>query len=257
MVTSVQSDSVLYANDIMYAEESIANSFSPRNVNDAKFEMIVQRIRSSKVNVRSANVFFPGSLKLVGPNVDEAAVLGYVDTVMKRCNKAGIKIIVLGSGEARRIPPGFDSVVASKQFIDLARKMAEVASKYQRIIAMENLNHTETNFVLSLDQAIRYAKAIDHPAFRVTADIYHMLMENESPDVILKAGDLLANVHIAEKEERAYPGNRCTDFTPYFRAMKKIGYSGGIMMECRWKDFQNELRIAHSYLQLQLGEAGY
>jgi sugar phosphate isomerase/epimerase len=257
VVTSVHSDTVLYEHDIMYAEESIANSFSPRNVNDPKFEMVLERIRSSKVNIRSANVFIPGNLKLVGPNVNEAAVLGYVDTVMQRCNKAGIQIIVLGSGEARRIPPGFDSLIAAKQFINLARKMADVASKYQRVIAMENLNHTETNFVLSLDQAIRFAKAIDHPSFKVTADIYHMLMENESPDVILSARDLLANVHIAEKEERAYPGKRGTDFSRYFQAMQKIGYSGGIMMECRWRDFPKEVGIAKAYLENQLLKADH
>jgi sugar phosphate isomerase/epimerase len=51
-------------------------------------------------------------------------------------------------------------------------------------------------------------------------------------------------VHIAEKEERAYPGKRGTDFRPYFRAMKEINYSGGIMIECRWGKIEGELPLA-------------
>ena len=236
----------------MYVEVSIANSFSPRTVSEDRFRGIAERIRSSSVNIRSANVFIPGNLKLVGPDVDEAAVLAYVDTVMQRCNQAGVKLIVLGSGGARRIPPGFDSLTAARQFISIAGKIADLASKYQRVIALENLNHTETNFILTLGQAIAIAKAVDRPSFKVNADIYHMLMEQESPEVILTAGDLLANVHIAEKEERAYPGKRGTDFKPFFRAMKAIGYNGGIIMECRWTDLPREVAIARAYLEAQL-----
>ena len=204
---------------------------------------------------RSANVFIPGYLKLVGDAVNESAILGYVDTVMSRAKIANVGIIVLGSGEARKIPQGYDSVAASKQFINIARKMAEIAAKYKRVIAIENLNHTETNFVLSLKEAIRIVKAVDHPSFRLTADIYHMLMENESAEPILDAKNLLVNVHIAEKQDRAYPGKNGTDFRPYFKAMKKIGYQGGIMIECRWTDMAEELPKSVQYLREQLVES--
>jgi sugar phosphate isomerase/epimerase len=189
-------------------------------------------------------VFIPGSIKLVDQALNEQLVLGYVDTVMKRASMAGLKIIVLGSGEARRIPAGFDSVQASKQFISISRKMADVAAKYNMTIAMENLNHTETNMILSFREAVKYAKAINHPHFKLTADVYHMLMENEPAEHLLEGKGLLVNVHIAEKEERAYPGKRGTDFRPYFRAMKEINYSGGIMIECRWGKIEGELPLA-------------
>jgi len=250
--TPVQNDSLLAANGIMFLEESVANSFNPRNVSEEKFQQVLERIRGSKVKIRSANVFMPGVLKLVGPTMDETAILGYVDTVMKRAQLADVSIIVLGSGEARKIPMGYDSVTASRQFIDIARKMAVVAAKYQRVIAIENLNHTETNFVLSLKEAITIVKKVDHPSFRLTADIYHMLMENESADPILEARGLLVNVHIAEKEGRAYPGKAGTDFRPYFRAMKTIGYQGGIMLESRWTNFPEELPKAKKYLEEQI-----
>jgi sugar phosphate isomerase/epimerase len=252
VIASVSRDSLLTANGISVIEESVNNTFSPRRVTEAQFLENLKKIRSAKVKVAAANVFFPGDIKLVGPAVDERVVLGYVDTVMRRCKEAGVKIIVLGSGGSRKLPDGYDSVKASKEFIALVRKMAEVAEKYDRVIAIENLNHTETNFVLTLAEAIRYVKAVDHPNFLLTADIYHMLMENEPGTVIEQAKGLLVHAHIAEKEERAYPGKRGVDFTPYFAAMKKIGYQGKIMMECRFTDFDNQVGPAKAYLDAQL-----
>lgn len=249
--TSLAQDSLLAAHHVLRMEESVANVFNPRNVSEEKFREILQKIRSAESRVLSANVFIPGSIKLVGPGLNEAVVLGYVDTVMKRASMAGLKIIVLGSGEARRIPAGFDSVQASQQFIHIARKMAEVAEKYKMTIAMENLNHTETNMILSFREAVQYAKTINHPHFKLTADIYHMLMEDEPAAHLLEGRGLLVNVHIAEKDERAYPGKRGTDFRPYFRAMKEIGYTGGIMIECRWGKMAEELPLADAFLRSQ------
>lgn len=252
VITSVTKDSVVAAAGIRVLEESVGNTFSPRKVSDAQFKINLQRIKNAKVSVVAANSFIPGSLKLVGDQVDEKAVLGYVDTVMRRCKEAGVGIIVLGSGDARKLPPGYDSLKAAKQFISIVRKMAKVAAKYDRIIAIENLNATETNFVLSLHEALKFVKAVDHPNFRLTADIYHMLMENESAASIIEAKGYLVHAHIAEKIERAYPGKRGVDFKPYFAAMKRIGYSGVITMECRWTNFDQELKGAKEYLDKQL-----
>jgi sugar phosphate isomerase/epimerase len=255
VVASVSKDSAVRAAGMRYIEENVVNSFSPRKVNEAQFKENLARFKAAKVKLGAVNVFFPGDIKLVGDQLNESIVLGYVDTVMRRCKQAGVKIIVLGSGGSRRLPPGYDSLKASRQFIDIVRKMAGVAAKYNRIIAIENLNHTETNFVLSLSQAIQYVKAVDHPNFKLTADIYHMLMENEPAEVIDQARGLLVHMHIAEKEERAYPGKKGVNFVPYFKAMNRIGYKGLIMMEARFNDFDKEAALGKAYLDEQLALA--
>ena len=61
--------------------------------------------------------------------------------------------------------------------------------------------------------------------------------------------------HIAEKIERAYPGKRNVDFRPFFSAMKKIGYTGKISMECKWWNFDSELGGAKKYLDQQIVES--
>src|SRR5690606_34003224 len=101
-------------------------------------------------------------------------------------------------------------------------------------------------------EAYEIAKAIDHPNFRLTVDIFHMLRENEGPEVILEAKEYIYHCDLAEKEERAAPGVYGQDFRPYFRALKEIGYKGKIAIECRWENIESELPVAVKTLKEQL-----
>ncbi|MGO4288330.1 sugar phosphate isomerase/epimerase family protein [Chitinophaga sp. RAB17] len=252
--TSFSNDSIAASSGFTYLEETVRKILSP-SLSEAQFREQLYALRNGRCKVQSCNVFVPGYIKLTGNEVNEARVLGYVDSVMQRAKIAGIKLIVLGSGEARKIPEGVNRQQAVQQFILLGRKMAVIAAKYDCVLAMENLNKTETNFVNTLAEGYEVVTAINHPNFRLTADIYHMLRENEPAVNIEKAKGLLVHCHIAEKEKRAAPGVAGDDFKPYFVAMHKIGYTGHIMMECRWDDPAKQYKPAFDYLQGQLKEA--
>lgn len=253
IAASMDNDSLAGAAGFSCLEETVKRMLAP-SVSEATFTANIQRINKARCRVQTCNVFIPGYLKLTGPAVNEAWVLGYVDTVMQRAEKAGIRLIVLGSGEARKIPEGFNRDTAKGQFIRLARKMADIAAKHNCLIAMENLNATETNFVNTIAEGCQVVTAIGHPHFRLTADIYHMLRENEPADNLLKAKGILVHCHIAEREKRSAPGVEQQDFRPYLAALRSIGYNGRIMMECRWTDPAKEYAPAVAYLEGQLNE---
>jgi sugar phosphate isomerase/epimerase len=252
--SSFSSDSLAAASGFTYIEESVRKILAP-DMSEARFREQLQALRNSRCKIQSCNVFIPGNIKIVGSGVDEARVLGYVDSVMQRAQTAGIRLIVLGSGESRRIPEAANREEIVQQFVLLGRKMAAIAARYGCVIAMENLNRSETNFVNTLAEASEIAAAIHHPNFRVTADIYHMLRENESPASIEKAKGLVVHCHIAERDKRTPPGVAGDDFRPYFAALHKIGFSGHIMMECRWENSAAQYKPAFDYLQGQLNEA--
>lgn len=252
IIYEAEKDSQLYASGYRYIEESINRSFSPLTLDWSKFQQRLSLLKQTRTNVYACNIFIPGKLKLVGPDHNQQAVLEYVDTVMSRCKLAGVKVVVLGSGEARKVPPGFDSILARKQFVDVVGKMALMAEAQGIIIAMENLNRSETNFGNTVLDVLSIAKEINRPGFKVTADIYHMLREDESPQSIVASGSWLVHCHIAEEKDRAYPGKYGENFKPYFTAMKEIGFTGKIMMECGWKDLVTEAPVALKYLQAQL-----
>ena len=123
-------------------------------------------------------------------------------------------------------------------------------------LVVEPLNSRECNFINSLDEGAELVAACGHAAVRLLADIYHMLMDQEGPDAILRHGALLSHVHIAEKEGRAFPGKHGEDFGPYLRALNEIGYQGALSLECGWSDLEKEAPIAIVSLRKQLEMAG-
>ena len=46
------------------------------------------------------------------------------------------------------------------------------------------------------------------------------------------------------------------DFRPYLGALKAVGYSGGISMECGWDDLRSEGPKAVEYLRAQMTDVG-
>jgi sugar phosphate isomerase/epimerase len=254
MVESLDQDSLLYAAGFRLIGESVGNLLSP-SLSEAAFEAKLQKIKQAQCKVYLCNILFPSSLKITGPQVDEKRILSYLDTVFYRAKRANIPLIVLGSGGSRRLPEGYDYRQAKKEFALLCRKMAVVAKKHNITIAIESLNSTETNFLNTLEDAADVVKSVNHPNFRLNADIYHMLKENEPPQHIIDAAKLIVYAEIAEKEKRSLPGVMGEDFRPYLKALKSIGYKGPLIIEGRSNNLQVEVPLAYEYLTKQLKEA--
>lgn len=249
---SMSYDSLMAASGYRYMVESVGKLISPKSVSEEQFEKNVQLIKALNTPLYAVNIFMPGDMKLVGPEVNEQAILSYAEEVFKRCNRIDVRLIVWGSGGARRVPEGFDHAKAKDQFITIARKVAVVAKKYNILFALENLNSTETNFITTVAEALEVVKKVDHPNFRLCADIYHMLKENEPASVILQTKKYLIHCDLAEKENRTPPGTKGDDFKPYLAALKKIDYRGKIILECRWQNLSIQAKPALEYLQKEI-----
>ena len=252
--SSRANDSLLHASGYAYIEESVQKLLSPAIPEDT-FHLQLAQLRKMQCQIQTCNVFFPSEIRLTGPDVNEEKVLDYVQHVMKRAKQTGIEVIVLGSGNARKLPEGYNKDTATMQFVDLCRKMAVVAGKYGLVIAIENLNTTETNFVTTLEEANAVVMAVGHPNFKLTADIYHMLKEHESPEMLKKARKNLVHCHIAEREKRTAPGSTGDDVVPYINALGNIGYTGRISLECRWDNMQAQARPTLEYMQQHINNA--
>jgi len=249
--TSIRNSPLLKSAGYSFVEISI-NSFLMPDKDDTAFTDNLREASESALPVMAGNIFFPGDMKLVGPNADMEAILRYADVAMKRAKQIGIRIFVLGSGGARRIPDDFDQEKATVQFIDLCKQLALLGEKYDIIIVVEPLRKQETNFIHTVRQGTEIVRAVNHPNLRVLADFYHMMCEDEDAQAIVEAGDLLYHCHIAEKAERTAPGIKGDDFTSYFKALKTINYQGSISLECNWKNFEEEVVSAIAEIKRQI-----
>ena len=253
IVYRLDQDSLVYASGFRLIGESVGRMLSP-SVSEEQFQQNILRIKNAKCKVFLCNVFFPGNIKIAGPDVDENRVLSYADTILSRAKKAGIPCIVLGSGGPRRLPDGYDASKSKNDFISLCKKLAIVAGKYGVMIALESLQSSETNFLNTVKSAAEIVRAVNHPNFRLNADIFHMMRENESPQSIIDAADLLGHCEIAEKQTRSMPGVMGDDFKPYFRALRKANYKGHIFIEANSTNPNNDIPLSFKYLTRQLEE---
>jgi sugar phosphate isomerase/epimerase len=254
LCTSLNSADKVKAAGYDYVEEGVQKFLTPLEPDD-KFAPNLEKSATAALPVYSYAGFLPGDLKCVGPDAVHDKILDYARTAFARAKAVGSSVIVFGSGAARRVPEGFGTEQAVAQFTELLKRMGPIAAEYGITVVIEPLNKNECNLVNSVKQGARIARAVNHPNICVLADIYHMALEDEGPESIIDAGPLLRHVHIAEKEGRARPGTAPYDFVPYFAALKKIGYSGGISFECRWKNFDEEIAPALTYVKQQLTTA--
>ena len=202
--------------------------------------------------IYSANGFFPGSLKVVGPEAETERAIRYSETAFRRASELGMKVLVLGSSGSRSIPEGFSREEAESQFLALLKGIAPAAEKYGILVAIEPLQKAETNFINTVTEGAEMARKAGSPNICVLADFFHMAREGEDPEDIVKAADKLVHCHIAEVEERTPPGEKGDDFTPYYKALKKIRYTGRISMECGWKDIDTQLPVAVKTMKEQI-----
>jgi len=253
IILPLEQDSLAYASGFRMLGESVGRMLSP-SLTGEQFADNLQRIKKAKCKVVLCNIFFPGNIKIAGPDVNETRVLGYADSVFSRAKTAGIGLIVLGSGTARRIPDNYDTTKAKRDFVALCRKLSVVAARYEIMIALESLQSAETNFLISLNSAAEIVRSVNHPNFRLNADIFHMLRQGESPQSIIDAADILIYCEIAEKQRRSLPGVVGDDFKPWLRALRKANYKGHIFIEGNSNDLRKDMPLSFKWLTLQLHE---
>ncbi len=248
---SVSNADMLAAHGYTYIEESVGRFLMPTK-SEEEFNEMLHLAQNAAIPVKACNSFIPGSLKSVGSEAVHPEILEFMETAFRRAQKAGVEHIVFGSGGSRGIPEGFSRDEARRQFIDLCTKMAPIAAKFDVVVVLEPLNTKECNFINSVTEGGKIVEEVNHPNFRLLADIYHMLMDGEGPESIVKYGHLIQHTHIAEKEGRAAPGIHNEDFTAYFEALKKIGYKGNMSIECRWDELEDQSGPALETIRLQL-----
>ena len=217
---------------------------------EKEFTEAVRLVEGSSLRCEAFNVLFPGDIRLTGPDVDPNKIREYLRKAFPRISRLGAKVAVFGSGGARKIPEGWNREEAWKQFVDAAGIVGDVAAAYGLTIAMEPLNRKETNILNSVEEGFRFVQEVNHPNIQLLADFYHMRMENESMNILMKAGPVLRHLHIANSHGRVYPLDPSEDSYPeFFEALKNAGYEGRISIEAGTEDMDREAPIALKLLR--------
>lgn len=182
----------------------------------------------------------------------EGSLLSPVEAVRQRCRDSLRRLFDLGAelGVSRiNLPPcliqdhperitdagEFGSVTARQDALLLEQlpALGDAARARGVILLLEPVNRYESDYLHSLVHAAQLCRQLDHPAIGVTADFFHMQLEELQPEAALRtAGAWIRHVHVAENT-RVEPGPGSLNFQPGFRALRDSGYAGWIEIECR------------------------
>ncbi|HEX4056471.1 MAG TPA: sugar phosphate isomerase/epimerase family protein [Tepidisphaeraceae bacterium] len=223
---------------------------------DAKWHGM-EKVNGSVLPVFAANSLVPSDLKIVGESVDFGRLQWYIGNIASRARRAGIKVLVFGSGGARNVPEGFDRRRAHGQIVTFCKMAADLCASAGITLVAEPLNRKECNVINSVAEAMEYVKAVNHRNFQCLVDSYHFWMEGEPLQNLTAAMPWIRHVHVADKDGRVAPGESGTaDYRPFFHVLKQANYQGAISVEALgFDDFQTMGKRVISFLRRQWEEA--
>lgn len=197
----------------------------------------------------------------MGPGRDLRGTPGEQKTAMDYCKKLIDQMVVLGCpsliGPVYSVVGKADAVEPAKQKEEwaLVVKNLKVLAKYAEQkgvqICIEPLNRFETDFLNTVEQALKLVKDVGSKAVKIHLDTFHMNIEQKNQgDSIRKAGKLLAHFH-ACGSDRGTPGNDHIDWKPIAKALKDIKYDGDVVIESFTTDVKVIARAAAIWRRME------
>lgn len=197
----------------------------------------------------------------MGPGRDFRGTAEEQKTAMVYCKALIDQMVVMGCPSL--IGPVY-SVVGKADAVEPAQQKQEWAlvvknlkelSKYAEQkgvqICVEPLNRFETDFLNTVEQALKLVKDVGSKALKIHLDTFHMNIEQKNQgDAIRKAGKLLAHFH-ACGSDRGTPGNDHIDWKSINKALKDIKYKGDVVIESFTTDVKVIARAAAIWRRIE------
>jgi len=197
-------------------------------------------VADSPVPLSSLSLGFEGSLVSPDPAVrrrcadslrrlfDLCAELGVPAVNMPPCLVQDNPVRVTDPGDHASLDRRLDALLLGE-----LPSVADAAAGRGVKLLLEPVNQFETEYLRSVRHGARLCAALNHPGVGLTADTFHMQMEElDPPAAILEAGPWIGLVHVAENT-RDEPGPGSLDFPGVFTALRQAAYTGVIEIEAR------------------------
>lgn len=164
------------------------------------------------------------------PAVRERTAKYFVDLV-DFCADLGGHTIVLGSPKQRNVMAGVSLPQAWDWARTTLRDAAQHAGERDVTICLEPLAPTDTNFINTAADAIRFAQQMESPHFKIILDVKAMCSESTPiSQIIRESWPHFAYFHANDRNLKG-PGFGEVDFRPIAAALREVGYDGVVSVE--------------------------
>ncbi len=140
-------------------------------------------------------------------------------------------IMVLGSPKQRGTRDGITVPDAVDHLVAGLKSVADHAQERKCLIAMETLDHSQTDVDNTLAETAHIVHRVNKAAVETMFDFHNTPDETDPPDVLVERYfPMIRHVHINEMDGR-WPGSGHSDYVPLLRTLKRKNYRGWISLE--------------------------
>lgn len=223
----------------------------------AEIKEFADRLEELKLPCISTHCMFPGSIRLIGKDVDRGAVENYLHEAFTLIAPLNTKVCVLGSGGARTVANDADKDRAYDELASvISDVIAPITEQYGKVLAIEPLNYSECNIVNTVAESMRVVSAVGKPSVRTLIDFYHVRYNGEDIESFLPYGDYIEHVHVASfNNHRRFPAPfDGEDYRGFFNVLHRAGYKNKTVsietgLSDNYIEFKNIALTAYEYLR--------
>ncbi len=210
------------------------------DLEDREFSSLKESVSSYDFQCEACNNFFPGRIRLTGPVVDYRKIEEYLDRALGRAAELGAKVVVFGSPKSRNVPDGYPMDKARSQLVELLRFMDPMVRAKGITIVIEPLCKLESNIINTVEEGLQLSRVVNRENIKLLVDYYHLVMEEEGPEILLRAGSCIQHIHFADPVGRVYPVEKESGHVRFVDLLKRVGYEGRMSVEAYTKDFRQD-----------------
>lgn len=205
-----------------------------RSIEGAKREELRRTV--SRYGLKVAGLHWllvkPEGLHINHPDPEvRSKTVEYLKALAEFCGDLGGNVMVFGSPRQRNVLPDVSYKDAWRWTVEAFREASEYASDYGVVICIEPLRRSLTNFVTTVEEALRLIEDVNRPNFRLILDVYFMSGSGRPiREQIISGSKYLSHVH-ANDDNRGGPGFGSVDYREVADALREIGYQGYVSVE--------------------------
>lgn len=164
------------------------------------------------------------------------------------CRDLGGEIMVFGSPGQRIILPSVKYEDAWEWTVEAFRECTEYLADYNVTLCIEPLRSELTNFITTVEEALKLIDEVAKPNFKLILDVYFMSGAGRSiREQILLGARHLKHFH-ANDDNRGGPGFGSVDYREIADSLKQIGYTSYISVEVL-RDENDPVYVARKSLE--------
>lgn len=155
----------------------------------------------------------------------------YFVELVNFCADIGGTRIIVGSPKQRNLMDGVTFQQAWDWATEVFHPAVKRAEERNIVICFEPLAPSETNFINTAADGIKFTSQLNSPAFKIILDVKAMSSESKPiPQIIRESTPNFAYFHANDVNLKG-PGFGDVDFKPIAAALKAAGYDGYVSVE--------------------------